>query len=173
MKHISYTVFLALIFGITAFIIALSNSGNKSVYLESTKLYEDFILSKELGKELESSMTKKKKRLDSIYALITNEIPTNREKAANNENTKQIRLQQEYFYLQEKYEKEFEEEKTLAETKIWNQLNQYIADFGQRKDYSFILGASGNGNIMYGNRAIDITGEVINYVNQRYNGKEN
>lgn len=69
----------------------------------------------------------------------------------------------------------FNQEKEKAEMdmqqQVWNQLNQYMLDFGKTHNYKLILGANNNGNIVYSNETIDLTDELVYYVNQRYSGK--
>lgn len=55
---------------------------------------------------------------------------------------------------------------------IWKQLNQYIEDYGRDNGYDYLLGASGQGAIMYANEAQDLTKEIIFYVNNKYSGKK-
>ena len=54
---------------------------------------------------------------------------------------------------------------------IWEQLNQYIKDFGTQHKYKFIFGSRGDGNLMYAEEQDNITSEVLTYVNERYQGK--
>lgn len=69
----------------------------------------------------------------------------------------------------------FNQEKERAEMdmqqQVWNQLNQYMLDFGKSHKYKLILGANNNGNIVYSNEAVDLTNELVYYVNLRYSGK--
>jgi len=55
---------------------------------------------------------------------------------------------------------------------LWKQINQYVSDFGDQYDYDVILGALGNGSLMYGKEHVDITEEVLTYINKRYQGDE-
>lgn len=55
---------------------------------------------------------------------------------------------------------------------IWTQLNQYIKEFGKSKDLDLMLGANGNGSILYANEAYDLTEECILYVNNKFSGVE-
>ena len=69
----------------------------------------------------------------------------------------------------------FNQEKDKAELdmqqQIWNQLNQYMLDYGKTHRYKLIFGANNSGNILYSSETVDITRELINYVNQKYAGK--
>lgn len=54
---------------------------------------------------------------------------------------------------------------------VWNQLNEYMLEFGKSRKYKLILGASNNGNIVYSHESVDLTKELIEYVNEKYEGK--
>lgn len=53
----------------------------------------------------------------------------------------------------------------------WKLINQYVSDFGKKEGIVFIYGATGDGTLMYADQAYDITEEVIQYINERYEGK--
>lgn len=51
---------------------------------------------------------------------------------------------------------------------IWTQLNQYIQEYCEEEGISYLLGATGNGNLMGASAEQDVTQEVIEYVNRKY-----
>lgn len=53
-------------------------------------------------------------------------------------------------------------------TGVYNKVNDFIERFGERNGYEVILGANGQGNVIYVNDKTDITQEVINELNQEY-----
>ncbi len=53
---------------------------------------------------------------------------------------------------------------------IWRQINQWVNEFGEQEGYDFVLGAAGNGSLMYANEANDITNKTILFVNKKYQG---
>lgn len=61
----------------------------------------------------------------------------------------------------------------VQETKdgVWKQINQYISEYGKEKGYRFILGATGDGNLMYADSTADLTNEIIIYANKKYSGE--
>ena len=101
------------------------------------------------------------KKVDSLYKLF--QISLN---AKKEEKLLQYNLQQENIKLEE-YQKHFTS--TVSE-QVWERLNGYIIEYGQENNYEMIFGASGNGNIMYSKEGFDITEQVINYANEKYEG---
>ncbi len=54
--------------------------------------------------------------------------------------------------------------------KVWKRLNVYIKEYGEVNGYDIIMGTQGSGNVMYAKDVIDITNEILNYSNNRYEG---
>ena len=123
------------------------------VYLENAKLFDNFKGKKELETKLLNIKSKNKSYLDSIRALV------------NNEET-------ELYYRQQLLVKEEQEEQLTIQynTQIWNQLNSYIKEYGNANNYDFIYGVVGNGSMMYAREGLDITDDIIEYVNKTYEG---
>lgn len=53
--------------------------------------------------------------------------------------------------------------------KIWNRINLYTKEYGEKNGYQYIFGANGAGLLMHADSSQNITKEVIQYINQRYN----
>ena len=72
----------------------------------------------------------------------------------------------------EKYSLEIQqkaESEELKETQAaLNQVNSYIEQYGKSHKYDLIVSATSNGNLLYGNKELDITEEVLNNLNKNY-----
>jgi outer membrane protein len=55
---------------------------------------------------------------------------------------------------------------------IWKRINEEAVNFGKDNGYDYILGAAGNGNVMYAKEQLNVTDEFIEYLNQKYSGKK-
>ncbi|MBT1708772.1 OmpH family outer membrane protein [Fulvivirgaceae bacterium PWU5] len=53
---------------------------------------------------------------------------------------------------------------------IWRKINQHVSEFGKENGYDFIFGATGDGNLMFAGDAYDVTDDIIDYINQKYEG---
>jgi len=49
----------------------------------------------------------------------------------------------------------------------YNQINSFIKEFAEEKGYSFILGSTASGSIMYSKEHYDVTLDVIKYINAK------
>jgi outer membrane protein len=54
---------------------------------------------------------------------------------------------------------------------IIKQINQYVKNYGERNGYKFIYGSDGSGNIMYADSTLDLSNDIIKYINAEYKGK--
>lgn len=142
------------------------------VYIDNISVFKQFRLTKELEKKKEEIL---KKRVQ-ILVDMENKLDDIRTKIESNPNDKL--LIKEYSYLSNEYvsiKQDFEQENLQISSKfdneIWSQLNQYIKDYGIQKNYKIIFGVSGQGNIMYAKDGLDVTEDLIEYVNKRYQGK--
>lgn len=168
-----------IIIGCIAIIIVLvialffkKGSTAKLGYVKNNALYESFTLKKELAEKLTTVQNKRKAILDSLIIPLR---MLNLELQKNKDQKLMIQFQaQQESYLSKKKEFEEDNQRLMQEysDQIWKQINQYIADYGKEKGYSFIYGATGDGAIMFAEDQYDLTSELTSYINERYNGKK-
>jgi outer membrane protein len=70
--------------------------------------------------------------------------------------------------------KNYEEDDYLSNEKyrseIYAQINKYVEEYAQENRYDVIMGGNGSGNIMYLSKKVNITDEVLTYINKKYEG---
>jgi outer membrane protein len=144
----------------------------KTAFVNTNQLYDGFELKKELEKKYNLTENARKAILDSLHnnlQLLSNQ--TRNSKSANRKLIEQYSSSEENFYA---VRTRFEDENELLRDKyteeIWNRINLYVKEYGERNGYTYIYGANGEGNLMYASNAEDITEEVKEYINKRYNG---
>lgn len=146
-------------------------SAKKIAYVNTTQLHESFTLKKELEEKYSKVQLARQNLLDSIkfriqYLSVKGAALSEQEKLQVND------LQRSYLYK----EKEFSDENAATaqqySDQIWKQINQYINDYGRKHGYDLILGATGEGNIMFARPEDDITKNVSEYINNRYAGAQ-
>lgn len=114
---------------------------------------------------LSSDYQKSLKRFDQEYSRLGS-----KERA---EKTQLLRSQVQNLeqYKQTVEEKIQKEDEALSQG-VYNQINDYIKQYGEANGYLIILGTTNNGNILYGQDAIDITKDVLEGLNKSYKGKK-
>ena len=176
MKYLFNWILLILIllsFGYTVF-IELTNE--KTAYVNINELYSEFTLKKDLELQLTSIQNNRQNLLDSLKLdlnslarIITNNNLT--PKDTSNELVKQFYLKKQWYH--NKSDKFIEQNEILAQeynSQVLKQLTQYVEDYGRVKHYTFIYGATGEGNLMYADKSKNISKEVIEFINNKYNG---
>lgn len=147
----------------------------KTVFVDLGTIYEKFEYAKVLHKKAEDAERIKNNILDSLkYHLEVQYRQLQADEAKSNKKQDEMARfnleRREYLLKKEKFEKTSVEMMEQYDKQIWTQINKYIEDFGKERGVEMILGVTGNGNIMYGNDASDMTQEIIEYINQKHKG---
>lgn len=111
---------------------------------------------KKLG---EAQFNLQKSKIDSLYSKI--------QKSSSSD--KEI-LMKEYIGLKENLQ-QFNQQFAYEETqKIWKRLYSYIDEFSSQKKYKLIIGSEKKEDVLYSDEELNITKELINFVNSKYEG---
>jgi len=141
-------------------------------YVDINKLFNGFDMKTELEKSFQKDLSVKEKQLDSLSRIFQTK---NTIYKANNTKEKLVELQkiQEDLYQLDQEIKVFSEQKTNAiNSQIIGQMTQYIKDYGDKNNSGLILGLNETGNVLYGSEKLEITDEVLLFINDKYQGIE-
>ena len=163
---------------IPLFFILLSCGESKDsegiVYVQNMKLYSEFDLAIELDSELQAFSKERTRELDSLMMALENltaqlermeEIPTETYQSYND-------LRNAVMYREKNYEEELIGLTQKYDQQIWERINGFTKTFAEENNYDMILGASGDGSLMYAKDTLDVTDELILFCNNNYNGLE-
>ncbi|RXR21245.1 OmpH family outer membrane protein [Flavobacterium amnicola] len=129
------------------------------VYVDNIQLFDGFNMTKEMKKIGENQFNTQKTKIDSLYVTIQKSNPA-----------QQQILMKEYVALKENLE-QFNQQFAYEETeKIWKRLHSYVDEFSGENNYKLIIGAEKKQDILYADPSVNITNELINYVNSKYEG---
>ncbi len=136
------------------------NSGKEQVrYVSMTKLYTESHYYTKFQKDLKELETKSNEQLAQIQKDI-------REYKASGADAGFIKeLETELVKKQEELTLRYQEKSKQYDGIIWGELNRTISEYGKKNGIDFILGAKGDGNIMYASDRCDITDALIKYIN--------
>jgi outer membrane protein len=148
-------------------------SRQKVAYVRMEAIYNEFPMKLQLEGKLKETEKARQFLLDSMK-LQLHQLTLSLQ-AMPKVDTAMLRL----YNLKQQYlnnqQAQFDEDnQQLAQqytTQIWGQLNQYTHDYGKEHGYDYILGASGDGTLMYASESEDVTDELKGYINSKYNGK--
>lgn len=159
-----------LIISAVIFSIFWSSYKSKKIgYVNTSLVYDGFKLKKELETKYKTVQLVRQNLLDSIKFKVQY---LSLKGAAINENEKmQINeLQRSYLAKEKEFNNDNEATAAQYSEQIWKQINQFMDDYGKENNYDVILGATGQGNIMYAKEQDDITKPILEYINNKYSG---
>jgi outer membrane protein len=156
LPYINFVLLLAL--GI--FLIISTLQKPRQVYVLTQRVFDGFEGKKELESKLFQMKNLKQAQLDSLGEAV--------QRAPKN-----TALAQQYQVALQKADEEYQIASEKFTADIWKRLNKYIGDFGKERNYDFVFGASGGGNVMYADETNDATNEVIEYINNKYKEGDN
>lgn len=173
MKKTISIFLLATALVISGVVFSVNQFSSNVVYIDTALVYEKFNLSKELNGELEKVFKSRKHILDSLYDDLkaqSQDLQTKKDRdMAELDEFK--RQEEACLYKQRLFEDENRSALEKCNQKIWEQINRYTEAYGKEKDYDYILGANGQGNIMYGRNKKNVTDELVEYLNLQYEDK--
>lgn len=155
---INIVLFLLLAGGISFFIL---ENNRKIVFVDNVRLFDGFNMTKELKKRGEQEFNSRKKVLDSLYAALQQEGASEMQKEAI---TRDLIAKKQDF---EAFNQQFATEESA---KIWSRINGYTADFSKENNFDIILGSENKRSVLYAKETVDITNELITYINKKYEG---
>ncbi len=84
-----------------------------------------------------------------------------------------MQQQQELIQLQDDYRQELREEEQVMNRQLHHSIYEFLQEYNQDKGYQFILSETFGGPVLYSNRDLNITRDVINGLNEKYNSSRN
>lgn len=148
------------------------HTSTKVAYVDIQQVYDNFEMKKELEAKFNSAQQVQKGILDSMalsLRLLDNQITSGQ---GNDKTSTLFESKKKDFLTQQSYfENQAEGVTKEYSSQIWKQLNQYVKDYGDKKGYDLIVGGNGTGNVMHARESMNITKEVLEFVNEKYKGK--
>lgn len=149
-------------------------STDKVGYVLIQKLYDGYKGKQEIEKQLQAIELRQKGILDTLGLTITS-LQTQLKSAKGTQVSAIEAALKSKFSDYERLSGEFSNYNSKESKKhvdnLLKQINQYVKDYGETQHYKFILGASGDGSLMYASESLDVTEDVLKYINQRYEDK--
>ena len=148
------------------------------VYVDVNKLLESYKRTEIVRSEFEKKAKTLQSNVDSLILGWQEDLKTY-EKERSKMTKKEISLKQELLNnkqqqissYQQAIQKQIQEEDKKATQTVINDINDYVKEYGKKKGYKIIFGASGSGNIMYADEGIDLTEKILEGLNNEFEGK--
>ncbi|MEL6866459.1 MAG: OmpH family outer membrane protein [Bacteroidota bacterium] len=148
----------------------LMQTQTKTAYVEVGRIFGEFNGTQEMEAVFTKTKTQRKALLDSLSISIKYLQTQFGEQKSQAVLAKLQEKEQSYIQLSNEFSAEAQQQDQQYTEQIWTQINQYLLEFGEEKGYDYIYGASGNGSLMFGKEKNNITDEVIQFINAKYEG---
>ena len=134
-------------------------SNKEIVYVDTVKLFDGFVMTKEMKRVGEKEFNSRKLVLDNLYSNLQSPTISASEK-------KELMQQ----FIQGKEELEQFNQTFAAEqtTKIWSRIKSYTAEFSKDKNYQLVVGSDNKQAVLFADEKIDITNDLLIYLNKKY-----
>lgn len=160
-----------------AYFTVLKKASNKTAYVQMDKLVYDFKGMKEATDKYGKKMEKWNKEADSLQTILKNlyskiKLDSVSDKAAlKTDWIKFVNYKQAYEQYAQQLQASAGEEDSKMTVGVINQLNEYIKTYGEQNGYAIILCNQPNQPaIGYALESMDITKELLQYANLKYEG---
>lgn len=175
MKKLQMIINVVLIAGLLGLAGYYMIKKDKTVYVDINKLMQDYKGMKAARAEYEEKAASWQANADTLIAQFQEELKTY-EKERGNMSRKERELKEELLrnkqvqinQYQEAIQLKARDEDQALTQNVINAVNDYIKEYGKERGYKYILGATGQGNIVYANDAYDITEEVTEGLNKEW-----
>lgn len=143
-------------------------SGEGVIYVNNGKLYDNFTLTTTYKSQMEQFKGSRQVLLDSMemnIRAIESQLLLDSTNQLLHRNYQLVR--QNYLSNLDSFETEGEKLANEYDRKIWEKLNELIAEYGNDHEVEIILGANANGVLLHANPDLDATDDVIQYINSK------
>ena len=144
----------------------------KTAYVDTTKLIQEYKEMKDVEQEFTSKSDKVKVQLDSLAQSFQKEVQVYQEGMASMSTTQRqetedqlMRKQQTIQQQQQMMGNQLREESDVVIDSIVNKVKEYVKDYGKKNNYTYIFGSNESANIMYAKEGLDITEEILEKLN--------
>ena len=151
----------------------------KIAYVEVDSIMSQYKFCKEYslilqkkGQNIQNTLAQKQQALQAAAANFQQKVQQNAytREQAEGVNASLQKQSNDLQMLNQRLSAEFQNETDQFNKALRDSIQHYLASYNKDKKYSIILSKSGD-NLLYADKAYDITNEVINGLNKAYNGK--
>lgn len=172
MKNLWNVINTLLIVVLLMIIVFFQNKKEEIVFIDNVRVFKGFNMTSELGKINEKKYEPQLKRFDSLVKSLTDmeSILSKKSQLSNSDKEAYANLKRVVVLQDQEMQNLRIAVKDDINKQVWERLNTYVNEYGKEKEIKLILGAQGQGNIMYGDSLKDITNDFLVYANNKYEG---
>lgn len=160
-------------------ILMVSCNEQKTAYVDTTKVIQEYKEMKEVEAEFSSKSDSVRKQLDSVARTFQQEVQEYQSQmnslsdAERQERERELMQKQQMIQQQQQMQSNrLREESTAVMDSLVEKVKDYVKTYGEENDYTYIFGSNESANIMYAEEGLDITEEILEKLNEEYGGSE-
>ncbi|MEM6801397.1 MAG: OmpH family outer membrane protein [Bacteroidota bacterium] len=138
---------------------------DKFAHINTEKVFNSFSLTQEYQSRISNLSQSRKSILENLQLRLQDMESRNVSQDSLQMAFEQLRDKEESFAADEQREIQQYNEQVLT------QLKQYIQDFCEEKGYTYLFGSGESGNLLGANPEVEVTEELIAFINQKYRGE--
>jgi outer membrane protein len=151
----------------------------KTAYVDTQKLMEENLESKDIRAKFESMLEEKGKRFDAEVKQFQQEAASFEKNAQQygmqwaQTKGNELRQREQYLAQQEQLimrEAQFEGGKEMDS--LVKRIRTFIKDYAKENEYDYVFGTGESANVLFAKEAYDITDEITKLLNEKYKPSE-
>lgn len=147
-------------------------------YIQIDSLMVDYLLAEELRNAFQARAGKSERELNAKYQKLEKDMMEAQDKiqkglvtraTAEEMQQKLMNQQQELMNTRDRMMGELAEEEQVMNNRIYYAVMDYLKEYNSDYKYSMIISTTASGPVLHADPSMDITGEVLAVLNERYN----
>lgn len=152
-------------------------SDDKTAYVDTTTLIQEYAEMKEVEARFTSRSEVMQREFDSIARGFQEDVQAYQEEAESMSQAQRQEMEGQLMQRQQSLQRQqqqmggsLREESDQVIDSIVIKVKDFVKDYGQENDYTYIFGSNESANIMYAEEGLDITDEILEKLNAEYEG---
>lgn len=147
----------------------------KTAYVDTTKLIQEYKEMKDVEAEFTSKSDRIKGALDSLAQSFQAEVKAYQENMGSLSTAQRQEKEQELMQKQQTIQQQqqmmgnqLRDESDVVIDSIVGKVKDYVKVYGEENNYTYIFGSNESANIMYAKEGLDITDVILEKLNEGY-----
>ena len=146
----------------TAGLVYCYRQTKNTVVIDVIKVFNEFKMKKDLESRVAVKLNDYSASIDSMQAVFTNM------KQANADPEKIRQTGELVDTLRSRAQRAYVTSDKAINEQVWMRLNALLTEYGDQYGYTLVIGANGMGTVLYNQKEIDKTEELIRFINKKY-----
>lgn len=150
-------------------------SDHKTAYVDTTTLIQEYSEMKEVEAQFTSRSDEMKRQFDSVARGFQQEVQAYQQEMDNLSQSQRQETESRLMQTQQRLQQQqqqmggaLREESDQVIDSIVTKVKNFVKDYGEENNYTYIFGSNESANIMYAEEGLDITDEILEKLNSSY-----